>query len=203
MGSHHPRYNVVSWRWLHCCKSSKFNAEHDTSNLTWYFAIEVSNSTIQLHTHVFYLHFSFSFIFIFRFGFFLTLLYNYYCVLEKRGTFILPRILPESPRWILLHSASSRSTSEAQGLLERAVTEDQRQTSKYRDFGKSSTCRLNQAERAVSLFFVLRNLGKQPLFWGLLGELGSVSFVQIRLQFTVDFTKHSLGGWECSEKHSM
>ena len=134
MGSHHPRYNVVSWRWLHCYKSSKFNAEHDTSNLTWYFAIEVSNSTIQLHTHVFYLHFSFSFIFIFRFGFFLTLLYNYYCVLEKRGTFILPRILPESPRWILLHSASSRSTSEAQGLLERAVTEDQRQTSKYRDF---------------------------------------------------------------------
>ena len=72
-----PRYNVVSWRWLHCCESSKFNAEHDTSNLTWYFAIEVSNSTIQLHTHVFYLHFSFSFRF--RVGFcFFTLLYNYY-----------------------------------------------------------------------------------------------------------------------------
>ena len=137
MGSHHPRYNVVSWRWLHGCESSKFNAEHDTSNLTWYFAIEVSNFTIQLHTYAFFLHFSFSFRFRFEFFFFyviIQLLYSYYCVLEKRGTFILFRILPESPRWVLLHSASSTCTSEAQGLLERAVTEDQRQTSKYRDF---------------------------------------------------------------------
>ena len=64
----------------------------------------------------------------------IQLLYSCYSVLEKRETFILLRILPESPRWVLLHSASSRCTSEAQGLLERAVTEDQRQTSKYRDF---------------------------------------------------------------------
>ena len=64
----------------------------------------------------------------------IQLLYSCYSVLEKRGTFILLRILPESPRWVLLHSASSRCASEAQGLLERAVTEDQRQTSKYRDF---------------------------------------------------------------------
>lgn len=53
-------------------------------------------------------------------------------VLVKRN-FSSIRIVPESPRWVLLHSASGDATSEAKGLLERAVTEEERRSSQYQD----------------------------------------------------------------------
>ena len=43
------------------------------------------------------------------------------------------RIVPESPRWAFLNSSTKQGTNEAQGLLERFVNEDQRQSSKYRN----------------------------------------------------------------------
>lgn len=46
---------------------------------------------------------------------------------------LLWRIVPESPRWAFLHSSTKDGTNEAQGLLERLVNEEQRQSSKYRN----------------------------------------------------------------------
>ena len=43
------------------------------------------------------------------------------------------RIVPESPRWAFLNSSTKDGTNEAQGLLERLVNEEQRQSSKYRN----------------------------------------------------------------------
>lgn len=43
------------------------------------------------------------------------------------------RFAPESPRWFLLNSSSDEEINEAHVLLERAVDERQRKTSKFRD----------------------------------------------------------------------
>ncbi|XP_027037262.1 organic cation transporter protein-like [Pocillopora damicornis] len=48
-------------------------------------------------------------------------------------TVLLWKFAPESPRWFLLNSSSDEEINEAHVLLERAVDERQRKTSKFRD----------------------------------------------------------------------